>query len=152
MDNSHLGSPKLDIDWPLSEEEVTTPMATPVPKVKRNLKCPASPSIGQSSVKKKKTPQELARELVEGECAARLQMTLHTSKEKTKRELIKREAARNTALEIKRLRLKHKQKEADCQRAHELLMMDRQIRLEQLQAGIGSTSMPPFALDPQLSK
>ncbi|KIM56220.1 hypothetical protein SCLCIDRAFT_133132, partial [Scleroderma citrinum Foug A] len=96
------------------------------------FECPASPSIGQSSVKKKKTPQELAHELVEGEHAARLQMTLYTSKEKTKRELIKREAACNTALEIERLHLKHQQKEADCQQAHELMMMDRQIKLEQL--------------------
>lgn len=69
---------------------------------------------------------------MEGEHAARLQMILYTSKEKTKRELIKREAACNTALEIERLHLKHQQKEADCQRAHELMMMDRQIKLEQL--------------------
>lgn len=122
--------------------------------MKLTVKRPASPSAGKSSVKKKRTPQELARDIVEGERAARLQMSAHSAKEKTKRELIKREAAHNTALEIEQLRLKHQVEEGARQRAHDLMMIDRQIQLEELRARVGSTTIPIPApvFDPQLFK
>ena len=114
------------------------------------MKWPASPSAAQSSVKKKKSPQELACDIVEGERAAQLQMSAHSAKEKTKRELIKWEAAYNTALEIERLRLKHQAEESANQWAHELMLVDRQIQLEKLRAGVGSTSSTPPVIDPVL--
>ncbi|KAI6000172.1 hypothetical protein F5J12DRAFT_894927 [Pisolithus orientalis] len=72
LNNSHLGSPGFDIEWPPSEGEVTAPLSIPEPKAKLTVKHPASPCTGHSSVKRKKTSQELAHEIVEGEDAAQL--------------------------------------------------------------------------------
>ncbi|KAI5982852.1 hypothetical protein F5J12DRAFT_899986 [Pisolithus orientalis] len=93
LNNSHLGSPGFDIEWPPSKGEVTAPLSIPEPKAKLTVKHPASPCTGYSSVKRKMTPQELACEIVEGECAAQLQMSLNSAKEKTRQECVKGEAA-----------------------------------------------------------
>ncbi|KAI5994283.1 hypothetical protein F5J12DRAFT_785843 [Pisolithus orientalis] len=115
LNNSHLGSPGFDIEWPPSEGEVTAPLSIPEPKAKLTVKHPASPCTGHSSVKRKKTTQELAHEIVEGEHAAQLQISLNSAKEKTRWECIKRETAQEMALEIEQLCLKHQQEEGDCQ-------------------------------------
>ncbi|KAI6005204.1 hypothetical protein F5J12DRAFT_893277 [Pisolithus orientalis] len=93
LNNSHLGSPGFDTEWPPSKGEVTAPLSIPEPKVKLTVKHPASPCTDHSSVKRKKTPQELACEIVEGEHAAQLQMSLNSAKEMTGWGHIKREAA-----------------------------------------------------------
>ncbi|KAI6011736.1 hypothetical protein EDC04DRAFT_2609790 [Pisolithus marmoratus] len=146
--DSHSGSPGLDdIDWPPSDEEQLWPLT---PKVKLTLKHAASPTVtpSQPLVKKKKTPQELAHDIVEGERAAHMEMNLVNAKERTKQEHIKRQAACETALEVEQLCLQHQQEEAACQHAHELTMMERQIYLEQLKAGIDPG--PGMVVDPAL--
>lgn len=83
---------------------------------------------------------------MEAERAAQMEMSHLNAKERTAREVIKRQAAQETALKIEQLCLKYQQEESAHQRAHELMMLDRQLQLEQLKMGI----RPGPVIDPQL--
>ncbi|KAF9232196.1 hypothetical protein BU15DRAFT_81515 [Melanogaster broomeanus] len=100
------------------------------------------------SAKKRKTPQDLVKEVADAERQARLTMNETNAKERTVREQIKRQSAHDTALAVERLRLKVQQEQAMAQRAHELLMIDKQIELARLQHG-GSLGVLG-TIDPQL--
>ena len=148
--DSHRGSPKLDLTEASSDEGSTAP------KVKLSLKRPILPGVCSNSVdvklsvtysispgmtatpsaKKRKTLQDHARDIVEAERAARLEITRFAAKEKTAREAIKRQAAQDTALEIERLRLEFQREEGARQRAHELAILERQIQLERIKSNI----------------
>jgi hypothetical protein len=71
------------------------------------------------------------------------------AKEKTAREKLKRQTLANIELQ----RLKFQREEGEKQRAHEVMMMDRQIELERLRAMVGGLIPPPIQnsqIDPSL--
>ena len=86
------------------------------------------PAVSQSA-KKRKTPQELIKEVADAEREVRLAMNQSNAQQCTAREQIKRQAARDTAVELESMRLKAQREEGAAQRAHELAMMERQIEL-----------------------
>jgi len=125
-----------------------SPIATPV-----KIKIPMVSSLASKPTSvRKKTAADLAREVADAERQARLHMTHINAKERTAREQIKQKSARKSALELEELRLRHQQEEGERQRAHELKMLERQIELERIRAGM-QAPLPPssqFPLDPQL--
>lgn len=71
------------------------------------------------------------------------------AKEKTAREKVKRQAFAEVEVE----RLRFQREEGEKQRAHEVMMMDRQIELERLRAIAGGHISPPILnsdIDPTL--
>ncbi|KIJ05172.1 hypothetical protein PAXINDRAFT_21546 [Paxillus involutus ATCC 200175] len=106
-----------------------------------------SASIMQS-VKKRKTAQDLVKEVADAERQARLAMNATNAKERTAREQIKRQSAHDTAIAVEHLRVKAQQEQAAAQHAHELCMMDKQIELARLQRGGYQGALGP--IDPQL--
>ncbi|KAI5999228.1 hypothetical protein EDD15DRAFT_2363296 [Pisolithus albus] len=104
-------------------------------------------SVSQSA-KKRKTPQDLIKEVAHAEREVRVSMNEINAREKTARERIKRKVAHDTAVELETMRLRVQREEAAAQRAHELAMMDKQIQLALLQQGrqVGTLGV----IDPQL--
>ena len=99
-----------------------------------------------SSVKKRKTPQDFMKEVADAEREARLVISAAAAKEKTEHERIKHQTAHNTAITVKQMHIEAQEKQAIAARAHELMMMDRQIELAHLHAG----HAPLVPIDPQL--
>jgi hypothetical protein len=72
------------------------------------------------------------------------------AKEKTAREKVKRQTAANIEFQ----RLQFQREEGEKQRAHEVMMMDRQIELERLRAIVEGLISPPIQnsqIDPSLN-
>lgn len=67
--------------------------------------------------------------------ASRFQIEEMRAREKTRRDTAKREHKRQSTLEVEQARLQFQREEAAAQRAHELMMLERQIHLEQARAG-----------------
>ena len=86
--------------------------------------------------------------MADAERKVRLAMNQSNAQQRMAREQIKRQAARDTAVELESMRLKAQREEGAAQRAHELAMMERQIELTRLQHGglVG----PPAIIDPRL--
>lgn len=85
------------------------------------------------------------------------------AEEKTTRALKREKLKRQGQFNIELARMNHQVREAAAQRAHEVFMMDRQIQLESIKAGLGypvpyvgggggGPAGAPFALDPALSR
>lgn len=71
------------------------------------------------------------------------------AREKTARKKLKHQTLANTELQ----RLQFQREEGEKQRAHEIMMMDRQIELERLRAVVGGFISPPIQnsqIDPSL--
>lgn len=132
-------SPGLDNS---SDVGYLSPIVTPV-----KIKIPAASSMAlKPSSVRKKTAADLAWEVANAEHQARLHMTRINAKERTAREQVKQRSARRSAIELEELRLRHQQEEGERQRAHELRMVERQIELERIRAGMQA----PLSIDPQL--
>ncbi|KAF9236935.1 hypothetical protein BU15DRAFT_76423 [Melanogaster broomeanus] len=99
-----------------------------------------------SSVKKCRTPQDFMKEVADAEHEACLAISAVAAKEKTECEWIKRQTAYNTAVAVEQMRIEAQEKQAAATRAHELLMLDRQIELARLHAG----HPLPSSIDPRL--
>src|SRR6267154_579216 len=91
-----------------------------------------TPTHNKSASKKRKSVHDMAREVADAEREARLLMNETNAKERTAREQIKRRSAFDTALAVERMRVE----QAAAQRAHELVMIEKQIELERIRAGI----------------
>ncbi|KAF8442020.1 hypothetical protein L210DRAFT_987512 [Boletus edulis BED1] len=126
------------------EEDDTSPLK--LRQVPLSSKRAADTQATLSSVKKRKTPQDFMKEMADAECEARLLTSAATAKEKTKRERIKRQTAHDTAITVEQMRIEAQEKQAIAARAHELMMMDRQIELARIHAG----HAPLGPIDPRL--
>ncbi|KAJ8580321.1 hypothetical protein M405DRAFT_834492, partial [Rhizopogon salebrosus TDB-379] len=132
-----------DNDDPLRSPLASPPsLSVPITPIKHVitllLKCHAdTPTYAKSASKKHKSMHDMAREVADAEHEACLRMNETNAKEHTAREQIKRRSAHDTALAVERMRVE----QAAAQREHELLMMEKQIELERIWAGI---------IDPQL--
>jgi hypothetical protein len=91
-----------------------------------------TPAYAKSASKKRMFVHDMAREVADAEHEARLRMNETNAKECTARKQIKRRSAHDTALAVERMWVEH----AAAQREHELLMMEKQIELERIRAGI----------------
>lgn len=105
----------------------------------------ASDSPVVRSAKKHKGPQDFVADMAEAECQAHLQMNKTNAKLCIEKERIKREAAHDTAITVECMHLEAQAEQAAAQRAHELLMMEKQIELARLRAGY-----PVPVIDPNL--
>ena len=86
------------------------------------------------------------KEVVDAKREAHLAISAATAKEKTECEWIKHQTAHDTAVTVEWMCIEAQEKQAVAARAHELMMMDRQIELAHLHAG--HASLGP--IDPQL--
>ena len=86
------------------------------------------------------------KEVADAECEAHLAISAATAKEKTEHEQIKCQTAHDTAVTVEQMHIEAQEKQAVAACAHELMMMDRQIKLACLHAG--QASLGP--IDPQL--
>ncbi|KAJ7159636.1 hypothetical protein C8R46DRAFT_1224218 [Mycena filopes] len=133
--------------------------ATPaVKKVKVKAETPVVPSSSARG-SKRKTIQDHIQDLTTQDRAQRLKLAELREEQKTVRAQAKYDAKNNLEL----ARLQHQQREADRQREHEMLMLERQIQLENLRRnpvpamgmygpGAPAYGAPPpnFPLDPTL--
>jgi len=122
------------------EEDVSFPKLKLTLPMKRKHESPAISHVS----KKRKSPQDLVREVADAECQARLIMNETNAKECTAREQIKRQSAHDTAIAVEQMRIKAQEEQAAAQRAHDLLMMEKQIELARL------NSRFPVPIDPRL--
>ncbi|KAG9312032.1 hypothetical protein JVU11DRAFT_7310 [Chiua virens] len=97
--------------------------------------------------KKQKTNQESVWETAEAEHEAHIAMHAVTTKEKTTQEEIKRKSSYETTIAIEKMRLEAQDKQATADQAHQLLMMEKQIELAKIQAGLPFKNIP---IDPRL--
>ncbi|KAF9235106.1 hypothetical protein BU15DRAFT_78338 [Melanogaster broomeanus] len=139
-----------------NEDEFTSRTPTPMEDDDRprGSSCPPSSDraadtpIASSSAKKRRTPQDLIKEVADAERATRLAMSTANARERTARERINSQSAHDTAIAVERLRIEAHDKQAAASCAHELLMLDRQIELARINAGYRA----PGPIDPQLQQ
>lgn len=130
--DSHAGSPGFD------DHDANEPS-------KPSAELTASAIKGQ----KRKTISDMVRDESEHIRVTRIKIAEVQAKEKTAREKLKRQTLANIELQ----RLKFQREEGEKQRAHEVMMMDRQIELERLRAMVGGLIPPPIQnsqIDPSL--
>jgi hypothetical protein len=130
--NSHAGSPGFDDHD--TEIEVETSTKTPTSAVKG---------------RKRKTISDMIWDESEHIRLTRIKIAEVYAKEKTTREKVKRQSVAEVELE----RLRFQREEGEKQRAHEVMMMDRQIELERLRAIAAGHISPPILnsnIDPML--
>lgn len=107
----------------------------------------SSEATSSQPSKKRKSAQDLLKEVADAERDARLAMNATNAKQRVAREEIKRKSAYETAVVIERMRIQAQSEQAAAARAHELQIMERKIELARIQSGI---SQPSFAIDPSL--
>ncbi|KAF9235926.1 hypothetical protein BU15DRAFT_64469 [Melanogaster broomeanus] len=141
------------IPWPLSplanlhvEEDVKDVVSPRKLKLVVPSKRSADSAAVSQSTKKRKTPQDLVKEVADAERQARLVMNETNAKHHIEREQIKRNSAYETAVTVERMRLKVQEELAAAQRAHDLVMIEKQIELARIQAAFRADG----AIDPQL--
>ncbi|KIJ61907.1 hypothetical protein HYDPIDRAFT_169487 [Hydnomerulius pinastri MD-312] len=153
-------TPMEDDDAPLGSSRPPTPQAavlddndeeeadaTPLKlRVTLPSKRATDTPLASRSVKKRRTPQDLVKEVADAERETRLAMSTANARERTEREWIKRQSAHDTAIMVERMRLEAQEKQATASRAHDLMMMDRQIELAHINAGYPA----PGPIDPRL--
>jgi hypothetical protein len=96
-----------------------------------------------------KTISDMVQEESEHIRVTRIKIAEFQAKEKTARDKVKRQTLANIELQ----RLQFQREEGEKQRAHEVMMMDRQIELERLRAIVGGFISPPIQnsqIDPSL--
>jgi hypothetical protein len=89
---------------------------------------------------KRKTISEMVRDESEHVRVTRIKIAEVQAKEKTTREKVKRQGLAGIELE----RLRFQREEGEKQRAHEVMMMDRQIELERMRAIAAGLISPPI--------
>lgn len=118
---SHAGSPALDNedgDDDRSSSEAP-PAPTPIP----------------SASKKRKSLADSASEIAEHERTNRRKISENLAKEKTTRSVARERVKRAAHMDVEVARMEHDKNEANARRAHEIVLMDRQMAMEQFRAG-----------------
>lgn len=119
--NSHAGSPSLDEE---GDADADCPSVAPL-----------APTLAPSVSKKRKSLADAASNIAELERNNRRKISEDLSKEKTTRSLGRERVKREAHMDVEVARMAHDKVEADARRAHELVMMDKQMEMEQFRAG-----------------
>ncbi|KIK98010.1 hypothetical protein PAXRUDRAFT_135087 [Paxillus rubicundulus Ve08.2h10] len=141
------------LSWPLSpqanmpaDKDIMDLVSPQKLKLVVPLKHSADPPAVPQSIKKRKTPQDLVKEVVDVERQAHLIMNEMNAKQHIEHEQIKCHSAYETAVTVECMHLKVQEEQVAVQRAHDLVMIEKQIVLARIQAGFHDFG----SIDPQL--
>lgn len=160
------GAELEDLDNGLSAElpPRSTPLQEVIAKVEAVTPAPLSVKAEPSAARagqKRKSMADAIHETATADRNARIKMMEVKEKEKTARAETKETIKSRTLMTLEGQRMQHQREQAALDRAHALAVLDKQIELERLRAGVAPSSMIapvagptqpalPWSLDPNL--